>query len=282
MFTEDDLSELFDRAVRDLDPAVHPIVAEAERRGRRLRTQRRAGQALGGGFVAVLTATAVLAGMSLIHPGSALVAAGSRGHHSGKNTGASRASESPSPTISPEVSPAPGIHVTPSISTPGKSAPGDLMPAAQMLATLKNLLPAGSTLGYVNPYATESGNVEVDYNDGNGAVDLQLSVEPSSMFSPLSCPTPLWTDEGTRPAGALPISCAMRTLPDGSIERDAVYYADAYGFYGYSVYDQRPNGITVDLEVGNGILHGLPQVDRAQPPGSMAQWEALAENPGWQ
>jgi hypothetical protein len=156
------------------------------------------------------------------------------------------------------------------------------MPVAQMLAALKSLLPAGSTLGYVNPYSTKPGNLEVDYNDGGGVVDFQLTVEPTTLFSPLSCPTPLWQDEGPRPAGAPPISCALRTLPDGSLERDAVYYADAYGFYGYSVYVNRPDGITVDVQVGNGILHGLPQVDRARPPGSMAEWEALAENPVWQ
>jgi hypothetical protein len=124
--------------------------------------------------------------------------------------------------------------------------------------------------------------LEVDYNDGQGAVDLIVDVQPTAMFAqPLACPKPLWTDEGQRPAGALPISCAMRTLPDGSIERDAVMYADAYGFYGYGIYDQRPDGVTVFIQVANGINHTLPQVDRAQPPGSMAKWEAVAENPAW-
>ncbi|HSR84784.1 MAG TPA: hypothetical protein VLM11_11460 [Streptosporangiaceae bacterium] len=161
-------------------------------------------------------------------------------------------------------------------------ASGYQMPVAQMLAALRHLLPAGSTLGYINPYATEPGSLEVDYIDGRGAADIQIMVAPTAMFSPLSCPTPLWKDEGSRPQGALPISCAMRTLPDGSLERDAVYYADAYGFYAYSVYVNRPDGVTVDVEVGNGILHGLPQVTRAQPPGSMSEWAALAENPVWQ
>lgn len=156
------------------------------------------------------------------------------------------------------------------------------MPVAQMLAALKSLLPVGSTLGYVNPYYTEPGALEVDYNDGNGAVDFMINVQPTSMFDPLSCPTPLWPDEGPRPVGALPISCALRTLPDGSLERDAVYNADAYGFYGYSVYVNRPDGMTVDVQVANGINHTLPQDDRARPPGSMAEWEALAESPVWQ
>lgn len=277
MIDEDALPELFERAVRDLDPAVQAIVAGAERRGRRLRTRHRVWLALGGGVAAALTATAMLAGVSLGHAGGgALVAAGSRSHHPGtRQAGTGQASATPSPSSSPAVTPTPGLASLPML------APGHEMPVAQMLGALRRLLPAGSTLGYVNPYSTEPGTVEVDYNDGQGAVDFQIEVAPTAMFSPLTCPTPLWPDEGPRPPGALPISCAMRTLPDGSIERDAVYYADAYGFYAYSVYVNRPDGITVDVEVGNGIIHTLPQVDRARPPGSMAEWEAVAESPVW-
>ena len=39
MMTEDDFAGLFERAVQDLDPAVHSIVAGAEQRGRRLRAR---------------------------------------------------------------------------------------------------------------------------------------------------------------------------------------------------------------------------------------------------
>ncbi|HXB50371.1 MAG TPA: hypothetical protein VNW50_21645 [Streptosporangiaceae bacterium] len=98
----------------------------------------------------------------------------------------------------------------------------------------------------------------------------------------LSCPHPLWTDEGTRPAGALPISCVIRTPPGGGIERDAVMYADAYGFYGYNIYDQRPDGIEVFIQVGNGYFDPyLPHADRAVPPGSMSLWESVVESPAW-
>jgi hypothetical protein len=98
----------------------------------------------------------------------------------------------------------------------------------------------------------------------------------------LSCPHPLWTDEGTRPAGALPISCLVRTPPGGGTERDAVMYSDGYGFYGYNIYDQRPNGIEVFIQVGNGYFDPyLPHVDRAVPPGSMSLWESVVESPAW-
>jgi hypothetical protein len=155
------------------------------------------------------------------------------------------------------------------------------MTIGQMLHVLRSLLPAGSTVSNVNPYSSGDGSLEADYNDGLGAVDIQIDIAPTATFDRIDCPKPLWPDEGPRPAGALPISCAMRTLPDGSVERDAVYNADVKSWYAYSVYDQRPDGITVDIEVGNGVIHGWPSVDRARPPGSMAEWEAVAENPAW-
>jgi hypothetical protein len=277
MITEDALFDLFERAVQDLDPAIQRIVTGAEQRGRRLRTRRRAWLALGGGFLAAVTATGLLAGVSLAHPrGGALAAAGRPGHHPGAGpAGSGQVSASPSPSSSP------ADKSTPRAGSIPRLARRYEMPVAQMLDALRRLLPADSTLGYVNPYSTQPGTVEVDYNDGKGAVDFQIYVAPTAMFSPLTCPTPLWQDEGPRPSGALPISCAMRTLPDGSVERDAVYYADAYGYYAYSVYVNRPDGITVDVQVGNGIIHTLPQVDRARPPGSLAEWEAVAENPVW-
>jgi hypothetical protein len=98
----------------------------------------------------------------------------------------------------------------------------------------------------------------------------------------LSCPRPLWTDEGQRPTGALPISCVIRTPQGGGTERDAVMYADGVGFYGYNIYYQRPDGIEVFIQVGNGYFDPyLPHVDRAIPPGSMSLWESVVDSPAW-
>jgi len=64
--------------------------------------------------------------------------------------------------------------------------------------------------------------------------------------------------------------------------RAAVENTDSYGYYGYSFYDRRPDGITVFVQISNGTNHLRPQVDRARPPGTMAEWEAFAENPACQ
>lgn len=111
----------------------------------------------------------------------------------------------------------------------------------------------------------------------------------SQQTQKLACPNPPWTDEGKRPAGALPISCVLRTLVGGSVERDAVTYADAAGFYAYLIHEQRPDGITVEIQVGNGTLGGTPHlanvgwpyVDRDRPPGSMTLWTSIVESPKW-
>jgi hypothetical protein len=274
MITEDAIADLFEKAVQDLDPAVQAILIQAEQRGRRLRARRRAWLALGSGLVvAALAAAAFAAPLAPAHREAARLPAGATHHHPG--TGRPR----PKPSAH---SPSPGRRGAGyPIGRPPKLAPGYQMPTEQMLRVLESLLPAGSTVSNVNPYAAMDGTLEVDYNDGRGAVDVQIFIDPTVMFAPLSCPKRLWPNEGPRPRGALPVSCAMRTLPDGSIERDAVYNSDSFGWYAFSVYDQRPDGITVDISVGNGIIHTLPQVDRARPPGTLGEWEALAENPQW-
>jgi hypothetical protein len=275
MISENALADLFEKAVRDLDPAVNVILLRAEQRGRRRRARRRLGMALGSGLV-VLALAGTAASMPLVHL-SALFPSGAA-HH--KLTGKHARTHHPRPRPTRH-------HSSPTQAGPPKPAgvlpglaPGYQTTAEQKLAVLRRLLPAGATMS--NLYPSDDGNLQVDYNDGQGAVDIQLSVDPTATFARLYCPTPPWPNETPRPSGALPVSCRMRTLPDGSIERDVVSSTDAYGWYVFSVYDQRPDGVTVDLEVGNGILNPLPQAGRARPPGTLAEWEAIAENPVWQ
>src|SRR5260370_24765986 len=277
MIAEEGLADLFEGAVRDVDPAAHAIVGRAEHLGRRLRTRLRVWMALGSCLVvAALAGTALAAGVPLAHhPGARVAPAALRSQASATPARTRPASPKPSDRSS---SPRPPGRSYPAGGFP-QLAPGYQMTIRQMLHVLRSLLPAGSTVSIINAYSAADGSLEVDYNDGRGAVDHIIGIDPTATYSPLSCPPPLWTDEGQRPAGALPISCAMRTLPGGGIERDAVMYADAYGFYGYNIYDQRPDRITVLIQGANGINHTLPQVDRARPPGSMREWEAGAHKP---
>ena len=131
-------------------------VAGAERRGHSCAPASRL-QALGGGFVAALAATALLAGMSLAHArGGSLVAAGQPSHHPNTSyAGAGQVSATSSPSSSPTVTSTAGVGILPTL------APRYEMPVARMLDALRRLLPAGSTLGYVNPYSTQPGTVEV-------------------------------------------------------------------------------------------------------------------------
>jgi hypothetical protein len=40
-----------------------------------------------------------------------------------------------------------------------------------------------------------------------------------------------------------------------------------------------PNGTVVYLYIANGPNHGRPQPTRARAPGTLTQWETIAENP---
>jgi hypothetical protein len=149
------------------------------------------------------------------------------------------------------------------------------------VVTERQLWRSGAPLGRVKPSAGAGQTAppaQPSHAPGGSAAG---SGQLQSVLA-LSCPHPLWTDEGTRPAGALPISCVVRTPPGGGIERDAVMYSDSFGFYGYNIYDQRPDGIEVFIQVGNGYFDPyLPHADRATPPGSMSLWESVVESPAW-
>lgn len=278
--THDPIAELFEQVAEQLHPAIDKIVEEAEQRGRRLRARRHL-RLVAANTLALTAVVGLGVGLTVALPAARSGSAAPDGA-----TGPS-AAPTRSPVTTPTTTPAPSFAATPPRGTPtatpkqSSSATGSFMSRGQMLDTLRSLLPAGAQLSHVNT-TTGAGWLEVDYDDGHGAVDLIVTVTPTGTTQdPLACPQPLWKDEGTRPAGALPISCTLRTLPDGGVERDAVTYADSYGFYGYNIYNQRPDGVTVFIQVANGINHTLPQVDRATPPGTMQQWTALVENPKW-
>jgi hypothetical protein len=298
MQTDDELTALFERAVADLAPDVNFIVRQAEQLGRRLRRRMRIRRAAGSGL-AVIAVVGVAAGAWLAHPLSSL---GGYTDAGASKAGSAASSAHPVSTPARHIRARAGLHATSAQPTATPHPALAPMTRRQMLRTLRSLLPAGAVLTDVSTQTTP-GNLEVNYNDGNGKVDVMIDITPfsevvnsdpgtmikqpgTSVSLPtvlrLSCPDPLWTDEGTRPAGALPISCLVRTPPGGGVERDAVMYTDAYGFYGYDIYDQRPDGIEVFIQVANGYFDPyLPHVDRATPPGSMSLWESVVESPAW-
>jgi hypothetical protein len=256
MNAEDPVARLFDRVVQDLNPALDVLVEQGERQGRKLRARRRVRLAVGNSL-----AVAAVVGVA--------VAVSAQGSKPGADDSAGLSSTaSPHPSASP-------------IGKASATASAKAATTAQMLDTLRALVPAGGTFLDARS-AWGPGTLQVDFDDGHGPVDILLFVgRPSPGDAPLVCPTPLWKDEGPRPKGALPISCAARTLPDGSLELATVTNADSLGFYGYDIYDLRPDGVEVSIQVANGTNHGTPQVDRAIPPGSMAQWTAIVQNPAW-
>jgi hypothetical protein len=307
MQTDDDLAELFERAVADLAPDVTAIVHMAEQLGRKLRRRSHLRQAAGSALAVVLVAGAGYATWSA-HPltrasgQQAQAAGGARSAGAGAQPGGTPAGHLTGKQALKFLRQRAAARREAALQR--REAELKPMTSQQMIRVLRSLLPTGSVVAHVS---TENGpgTLEVNYNDGRGAVDLLLEIstftkvitsqqlhssgppvgathKPVSWVLALSCPNPLWTDEGTRPAGALPISCLVRTTPGGGVERDAVMYADEYGFYGYNIYDQRPDGVEVFIQVGNGYFDPyLPHVDRATPPGSITFWESVVDSPAW-
>jgi hypothetical protein len=281
MHTEDDLAELFERAVADLTPNVGFIVQQAEQLGRRRRHRTRLCQAAGSTLALALMAGAGYGAWAVSQID------GSRFHAQTAGAAGSAATgrhAQDAPAGKPKHKPAAPRHKQQPATQPSATqAPATSKPMTQraMLRIFRSMLPAGAVLTSVPSAPHEPGSLEVNYNDGYGKVDVMLSIGPFDQTA-LTCPNPLWTDEGARPAGALPISCLMRTPAGGGVERDAVMYADSYGFYGYGIYYQRPDGVEVFMQVANGYFDPyLPHVDRATPPGSMSLWESVVESPAW-
>ncbi len=167
------------------------------------------------------------------------------------------------------------------------------MTTSQIIAALRPMLPPASTISYVHGSSSpEIEGVDADYNDGEGNVDFGLAIWPRALdaLTPLNCSKPAGTgsqDNYPPPAGGLAPSCAERRLPAGGTEQDLVSAADESGLYVYQVTVLRPDGVEVIVKVANTYVcwgAGECPADPAflpRPPGSMAEWEAVAESPVW-
>jgi hypothetical protein len=284
---DDDIALIFSAVAQDIEPDMAVVIAEATRQGRRRRARRRLAItcSASASVVAVAVAATVAAHLASakVHGSSPARPTGHRHAHVIK----------PKPR---ETRPA----------VPQAHGPG--MRPGRMLADLRKMLPANWIVTYINPL-NGRGTVNVNIDDGKGAVDLQLAMWRTDVpqkdrdwaylsarqkrdavrLAKLYCPSPPLKDEGERPAGALPIGCTRSVLSSGVIVMKEVTEADVAGYYDDAVYVARPDGVTVDLDVGNGTLIGTPHltrqgwpwVDRPIPPGSLKFWASIAVSPKW-
>jgi hypothetical protein len=289
--TEEEIAGLFERVARDLDvPGVEALVGGAARSGRRLRQRHlaslAAGSVLAAGAIVVVGTTWVVPRLTGAPGPAGAVTPGSPA--SATAVASTHTSSAPPRTASASVLP---VRITGTAA----ASPKEAMTATQIMADLRAMLPATSTFSDIQDTSAKIWNkeapaVEFNYNDGKGEADVQFGIYgPSSLLQDvLDCSVPT-ANASPRPPGAPPVSCAKKTLPGGSQVVDVVTATDNWGFYDYEIDVVRPDGVTISLAIGNGTLpskpvsNGIatPAVTRAVPPGSFAQWNAIAESPVW-
>jgi hypothetical protein len=262
---DDDIVEIFATVAQDIEPDLAVVIGEATRQGRRRRARRRLAIACTASASVVVIAVAATVAAQLA---SARVHGSPPAGHGGHRH---------QQALKPQ-----GHHARAAV--PQAHGPG--MRASRMLAALRTLLPPGK-ITYVARYPfTSRGSLELNFDDGKGAADIILSVAPT--IQPDYCEPPLKND-GKRPPGAAPQSCTRSVLRNGDVVLSLVTAADFAGYYNYAVYLSRPDGVTVEINVGNGTLQGVPHqgkqgwpwVNRAVPPGSLTIWQRVAMSPKW-
>ncbi|WP_371496368.1 hypothetical protein OG871_10915 [Kitasatospora sp. NBC_00374] len=270
MDLEQRLNGMLEQTVDGLQPPVPAMVGEGTRLGRRRRLRRRL--QLAGAVVAV----AALAG-------------------AGTLAGLDRRAGGPGPEAAAPVpvSVSPSAVASPAPAT-GAEPTTDLSWQA-MLKILSDELPPGARFGNLDAYYMKASSpgaheLTLEYDDGHGPVTLGVTLRPAVRADqhPLTCAT--WgggSDEGPRPAGAEPVSCAQRVLADGSSIFSYVTGADFAGLYDEGVQITRPDGWVLQIVAANGTLNAWSAaehitVTRPRPPVGIAGWERVAQSPGWQ
>jgi hypothetical protein len=308
---EDELTGLFDSATAALRPPIEEIAQQSVAQGRRLHRRRRntrvalsacgitvivCGTAFGvaqtaspaGRSAAVASGTDTKAPVNQTNPSAVVVAPPLTG---------SPVPGSASSSASPSTSASPSHSVTPSNAPPGQDATSKAPSMSTSTSgaahgtdfdLLKSLMPAGADLQPL-PYkwgGTVPGAADALYDDGHGlsVLSISRSNNPQGSVPYFDCLN--WaggTDEGTRPAGATPISCADVSLPNGDTQISLVTGVDEHGFYDYEVLLYSTDGTVVTAVSTNGVPEGANVVvTRAVPPVSMTELKLLAGNPGWQ
>lgn len=160
------------------------------------------------------------------------------------------------------------------------------MSETEMLAVLGQLVPAtNGQLGGLKYDTLRNGTRWLGvtyYGDGDNGIDLTIALTPpSASTAPKLCHSFLPPDLGPpRPVGAPPVGCTVRTPPGGGREAIMISPADQ-GLYAYEVGWRRPDGLEVGVGVSNGTEGPPLVIDAVTPPGTLAQWEAVAESSLW-
>lgn len=179
-----------------------------------------------------------------------------------------------------------GTTTRPPGATPS-STPRKTMKPESIETVLKGLIPQGNRLSMdpeTPPQLQNNDLTVLRDDDGHGSVQVTVSVTPAAEWHGSDDCSAGIANEGKRPPGALPTSCANTTLADGDRLMSAVTGVDEAGFYDAQVRDTRTDWLMVDISFANGYTGMNPPVTvtRAVPPLSLAQITAIVTSPAWE
>jgi hypothetical protein len=279
-------------AVTDLDPPVGDILAEAERRGRRLRRRRRVVLAVASAGAVLLTAAGVEAGLRLAssaqvgvagYPESSTARVGpnpSGGPPGGSTTEARSAWESASASASGSGS---GAAAWSASGASGAKSLVPITPAAE-LAILRKLLASWVFTDPSGPGATQA-DLWVDGNDGKGEFTVFVGVASTakSGMDPADCSlVGLPVIDVNDPAGVTGQGCSqVETKTGDMIMEEVVGGVHAGGYYQYRVIAYRADGVAVEITASDGVA-STGVVTRSAPPLTPEQWATIVTDPAWQ
>ncbi|MFF1872243.1 hypothetical protein [Kitasatospora herbaricolor] len=254
---EHELARLLAESVEDLRPPVAVMVAEANRRGRRLLLRRRLKIAGSVAAVAALALTGAVLGLPERPAGPA--AAATR-------------------TTAP-VTPPPSAATGPTDATALESA---MRKALVELLGPRAAVTSDPLGDEIRPDPRLDAALWVRYDDGDGAVTVAVELHgPASAATGPSC--------GAR-ASAGPESgytCRTEAAGPGTLVTE-VLSPPATGWTTYRIWYAGPDGTRVAVSVHNGTLHEPTdptlsgRLTRASPPLDLATWQWIAQNYRWQ
>lgn len=300
MTPEDRLTALMEAAVTDLDPPVGEILAEAERRGRRLRRRRQTVLAVVSAGAVLLTAAGVDVGLRLTssqqvgvagyqQSGTAQVSADPSGGAPGGSTpGAGSLRESASGSASGSRSRSAsgsGSRSTDPAFASGANGAKSLVPItpAAELTILRKLLAPWVLTHPSAPSATQA-DLWVDADDGKGLFTVFVGVTAtakSGMDLATCAQQGLPTINVNNPAGVTGPGCSQIKTETGDLVIEEVLGSvHARGYYQYRVIAYRADGVAVEITAADGVS-ATGAVTRSSPPMTPELWATIATDPAW-